>query len=218
MGVLRDLVAWVVAWAQSPWSDMALAVLAFVESSVFPVPPDTLLIPLALARPEHAFWLAALCTAASVVGGLFGYLIGRVGGRPIALRLFGPARVGAAEELYRRYDTWAVFIAAFTPIPYKVFTIAAGVCRLDLGRFTLASVVGRGGRFFLVAGVIFMFGEPIRAFLDSYLELAAALLGALLVGGFVVLHVIQRRHHPRHGSAAVAAGQRPAFGRRPPAP
>lgn len=195
MGLLRDLVQWVLAWAQSPWSDIALGVLAFVESSFFPVPPDTLLIPLAIARPEHAFWLAAICTAGSTLGGLAGYGIGRAGGRPIALRLFGAGRVAVAEALYRRYDTWAVFIAAFTPIPYKVFTIAAGVCRLDLPRFALASIVGRGTRFFLVAGVIYLFGAPIRDFLEHYFELAAAILGILVVAGFAVLHLIQRRHH-----------------------
>lgn len=194
MGLLRDLAQWVLAWAQSPWSDVALAVIAFAESSFFPIPPDTLLIPLALARREHAFWLAALCTAASVLGGLFGYLIGRIGGRPIALRLFGHGRVAVAEALYKRYDTWAVFIAGLTPIPYKVFTVAAGVCVLDVPRFVVASILGRGARFFLVAGVIFVFGEPIRDLLDQYLELAAAALGVLLVAGFAVLHLLQRRH------------------------
>jgi membrane protein YqaA with SNARE-associated domain len=200
MGMVRDLVQWVLAWAQTPWSDAALAALAFAESSFFPVPPDTLLITLALARPEHAFWLAGLCTVASVLGGLFGYLIGRVGGRPLALRLFGQQRVAAAEALYKRYDTWAVFLAGFTPIPYKVFTIAAGVCALDVPRFTLASLLGRGARFFLVAAVIFVFGEPIRHLLERYLELAAAVLGLLIVAGFGALHLIQKRHR----SSAVA--------------
>lgn len=206
MSLLRDVVHWVLAWAQTPWSDLALVVLAFAESSFFPVPPDTLLITLALARPEHAFWLAALCTVASVAGGLFGYLIGKVGGRPVALRLFGPTRVAMAEALYKRYDTWAVFIAGFTPIPYKVFTIAAGVCTLDVRRFALASLLGRGGRFFLVAAVIFVFGEAIRDLLEQYLELAAAVLGTLIVAGFTALHLLQRRHRPARVIPTVADG------------
>lgn len=203
MSLLRDLVQWVLAWAQTPWSDLALVVLAFVESSFFPVPPDTLLITLALARPQDAFWLAALCTVASVLGGLLGYLIGRVGGRPVAIRLFGQARVAMAEALYKRYDTWAVFIAGFTPIPYKVFTIAAGVCALDVRRFALASLLGRGGRFFLVAAVVVVFGDPIRDFLERYLELAAAILGALIVAGFAALHLLQRRQRRAPASPAL---------------
>lgn len=201
--VLHDLAAWVVAWAHTPHASVALAVLAFVESSFFPIPPDVLLISLALIQPDHSFSYALICTAFSVLGGMFGYAIGRYGGRPILERLMSHTKIQAVERYYQRYDVWAVGIAGFTPIPYKVFTISAGTFLLDFKRFILASVVGRGGRFFLVAGLFYFFGEPIGEFVKKSLNMLSVAFAALLVGGFAVIHWWSKRHG--HGSGTPQA-------------
>lgn len=201
MEFVRELASWVVAWASTPYGPIALAVLAFAEASFFPIPPDTLLIPLALARPAFAFGLAALCTLGSVGGGLFGYALGYYGGRPLALRLFGEEKVDFAQRLYQRYDVWAIFVAAFTPIPYKVFTVAAGMCVINTRRFLVASLVGRGARFFLVAGAIYLFGETVQGFIENYFELAVTVFTVLLIGGFALLSAASRRLRRQIGEA-----------------
>lgn len=193
MNLLKDLARWTVSWAATPYASSALFAIAFAESSFFPIPPDLLLIPLCLANPKMALGYAAVCTAGSVLGGMFGFLIGLKGGRPLLLKLFSHQKVALVEAYFRKYDVWAVGIAAFTPIPYKVFTIAAGVFDLDFKRFVLTSVVGRGGRFFLVAGLIMIFGETIRYLLSKYFELAVTLIAIALVGGFYLIHHLGRR-------------------------
>jgi membrane protein YqaA with SNARE-associated domain len=190
---LHSLAAWVIAWAHTPHATTALAVLAFAESSFFPIPPDVLLITLCLINPAQSAWYAAVCTAASVLGGAFGYGIGRYGGRPLLERFVSGEKIRAVERYYKRYDVWAVGIAGFTPIPYKVFTVSAGTFLLDFKRFLLASALGRGGRFFLVAGLFFFFGEPIGGFVKKYLNLLSVLFAVLLVGGFAVMHGWSRR-------------------------
>ncbi len=193
MEIVKQLVEWVVAWANSPYGPAALFVIAFAESSFFPVPPDTLLIPLGIANPSLALLFALVCTVGSVIGGMFGYWIGIKGGRPVALKLFGEDKVMFVQLMYQRYDVWAIFIAAFTPIPYKVFTIAAGVFVLDFKRFVLASIVGRGARFFLVGGAIFLFGDTIQYLIANYFEVAVSAFTLLLIGGFLVLNYVARR-------------------------
>lgn len=193
MNFLKDLARWTVGWAATPFAGSALFGIAFAESSFFPIPPDLLLIPLCLANPKMALGYAAVCTAGSVLGGMFGFLIGLKGGRPLLLKVFSNRKVALVEAYFRKYDVWAVGIAAFTPIPYKVFTIAAGVFDLDFKRFVLTSVVGRGWRFFLVAGLIMIFGETIRYFLSKYFELAVTLIAIALVGGFYLIHHLARR-------------------------
>jgi membrane protein YqaA with SNARE-associated domain len=192
MGMLKDLAHWVLAWADTPYSTVALFVLSFAESSFFPIPPDTLLIALGLMQPHAALFLALIATIGSVLGGILGFGIGRYGGRPVVLKLFGEQKVSNVERLYKRYDVWAVFFAAFTPIPYKVFSISAGVCDLDLKRFALASLLGRGGRFFLVGGLLTVFGDSIQFYLTNYLEVAIIALSLLLVAGFVSLRFVNR--------------------------
>ena len=179
------------AFADKPYGVPALFVVAFVESSFFPIPPDVLLIALALSMPHRAFRFAMWCTIGSVLGGLFGYLIGYAAWgvlEPYMLgRVFSQENFDKAAELYREWDFWAVFVAAFTPIPYKVFTITAGIAKLDLFGFTAASIVGRGARFFLVALVIRLAGERAKLLIDKYFNLATVVGTVLLIGGFLLL-------------------------------
>lgn len=188
---IRVTYDWVLSWADRPGGVWALAGIAFAESSFFPIPPDILLIPLCLAAPKRAFWYAGLCTAASVLGGMAGYAIGllffeSVGGGIIEFYSLGDffSRVG---DLYAQYAAGFVVVAGFTPIPYKVFTIAAGFFEVNFPIFVVASIVGRGGRFFLVAGLLRCFGEPMKDFIDRYFNWLTAALAVLFVGGFVVI-------------------------------
>ena len=188
--MLHDLTDWMLNWAGSPWAPVALILFAFWESSFFPIPPDPLLIGMAVARPELGLVYAGVATAASVAGAALGYLIGARGGRPIVERLFKPDKVQIAERLYQRYDVWAVSAAAFTPIPFKVFTITAGVANLDFKRFMLASALGRGGRFFLVGGLVTIFGESIERWIDQYFEFVTVGFLVLLVAGFLTIRFV----------------------------
>lgn len=193
MEFLRDLVEWTAAWAHSPYGGAALFAVAFAESSFFPIPPDVLMIPLALARTAQALLFAAIATAGSTLGGIFGFFIGDKGGRPLLRRFFNREKVDMVQRYYRRYDVWAVGIAGFTPIPYKLFSISAGAFGLDFKRFLLASFVGRGARFFLVGLVIATFGEPVKAMLDAYFEVAVVAFALLLIGGIYVVNLLARR-------------------------
>lgn len=175
------------AWAASPYALVALFLFSFWDSSFFPLPPDPLLIAMAVARPDMALAYAAVCTVASIMGAVLGYVIGNKGGRPLLERLFSRKKIEAAEGLYQRYDVWAVGAAALTPIPYKVFTITAGVARLDFGRFMAASTLGRGFRFFALGIAIYFFGPSIQNALDEYFELLTAAFLVLLVAGFVAV-------------------------------
>lgn len=190
-GPLRRVYDWVLSWADRPGGPVALTGIAAAESVFFPIPPDVLLIPLSLGRPRRALWFATLCTAGSVIGGALGYLVGsslyHTIGQPI-LELYGYAdqyhRLGG---LYAEHLILTLGTAGFTPIPYKVFTIAAGGFGVPFLAFVIISAVSRGARFFLVAGLIRLFGEPIRAFIERYFNLLTILFVILLVGGFLVV-------------------------------
>lgn len=191
---LRRLYEWVLSWAHNAHAQTALFILAFIESSVFPIPPDVLLIALALGAPTKAFRLALITTVGSVLGGLAGYSIGyglmaSVGQWILDVYQFHQ-QFDRIRELYLQYDVWAVAIAGFTPIPYKIFTIAAGAFEMDVWRFTLASLVSRGARFFLVAGLIFYFGASIKIFIDRYFGALTVAFTVLLVGFFLLLSYI----------------------------
>ena len=193
---LHELSNWVISWSYTPYGAVALGVLAFAESSFFPIPPDVLLIALCLLAPEKSFAYALICSVSSVFGGAFGYGLGRFGGRPLLKRMFSESKIRMVEDCYQRYDVWAVGIAAFTPIPYKVFTIAAGTFLLDLKRFLVASGLGRSGRFFFVGALFFFFGEPIAAFIRSYFNLLSILFVTLLIAGFAFVHFWSRTRMP----------------------
>lgn len=193
-GPLRRLYRWTLGWADRPGGPGALFGIAAAESFFFPIPPDLLLVPLALGRPDRALRFALLCTLGSVAGGVIGYLIGsglyQSVGRPI-LEFYG--YVGQYRELGQLYGDHLVLTlgtAGFTPIPYKVFTIAAGAFEVPFGAFVLVSAASRGARFFLVAGLIRLFGPAIRDFIDRWFNLLTILFAALLIGGFLVLGLL----------------------------
>ncbi len=189
--MLRRLYDWVLHWAETPYSMWALFLLSFAEASFFPIPPDVLLIALAVAKPAKAFRYALVCSVGSIMGGCLGYLIGygfMAGMGQKIVDLYGFAdKVAYIESLYQKYDAWAVGIAGFTPIPYKVFTIAAGMFKIDFLVFVVASFVSRSARFFLVGGLIYVFGPRIQTFIDRYFNLLATAFVILLVLGFVVI-------------------------------
>lgn len=191
---VRWLYEWVLHWAATPYGVPALAILAFAESSFFPVPPDVLLLALCLGAPSRAFYFASICAVSSVVGGVGGYLIGSLVWEQVHefffAYVFAEPVFHRVQEIYRTYDFWAVFAAGFTPIPYKVFTIAAGVFEIDFGRFVLASAVSRSARFFLVAGLIWQFGPPIKNFIDRYFNLLSIVFMVLLIGGFALIRFV----------------------------
>lgn len=192
---IRRLYDWVLSWADTRYGVPALFVLAFTESSFFPIPPDILLIALALSAPSRAFRFAAWCTLASVLGGLFGYFIGyalwAVFEPYLINRVFSQENFDLVTAKYNEYGALAVFIAAFTPIPYKVFTVAAGVAKLNLFGFTGASILGRGGRFFLVALVIRLAGPRAKRWIDEYFNLATIVGTLLLIGGFLLIKALR---------------------------
>lgn len=172
----------------------ALAGVSFAESSVFPIPPDVLLIPMVLARPKAAWLVAAVCTAASVLGGLAGYAIGayffEAFGRDL-LAFYGHLeRFQSFQSRYNEWGAWIVAGAGLTPFPFKIITIASGVTRLDLALFVGASTLARGFRFFLEAGLLWYFGEPIRGFIERRLRWLVTAFFALLLGGFLLARFV----------------------------
>ena len=192
---IRRMYDWVLSWAETPYGVLALFVLSFAESSFFPIPPDVLLIALALSVPAKAFRFAAWCTLASVLGGLFGYLIGYAlwsTFEPYLIpRVFSAESFAYVTGQYNEYGFLAVFIAAFTPIPYKVFTVAAGVAKLNIIGFTGASIVGRGARFFLVAAIIRALGPRAKRWIDEYFNMVTVIGTLLLIGGFLVIRFMR---------------------------
>jgi membrane protein YqaA with SNARE-associated domain len=186
--MLKRLYDWVLGWAERPAGTWALFVLAFCESSFFPIPPDVLLIALAVGSPAKAFRFAWVCSLGSVLGGCLGYFIGwqfmGIIGQPIIdFYGLGP-KVDAIASLYQTYDAWAVSVAGFTPIPYKLFTIAAGAFDVSFPVFVLASAGSRTLRFVLVAGLIHRFGPGIQRFIERYFNSLATVFTMLLIAGF----------------------------------
>ncbi len=189
--MLRSLYDWTLRLAQTPYALWALAAVSFVESSVFPIPPDILLIPMILARPERAFRIAAVCTVASVLGGVAGYGLGAFlleeVGKPV-LAFYGKLDQFAEMALtFNDYGAWAVLFAGVTPFPYKVITIFSGATGLDFWVFTISSVIARGLRFFLIAWLLWKFGPQMREFIERRLGLLATLSIVLLFGGFLAV-------------------------------
>jgi membrane protein YqaA with SNARE-associated domain len=196
--LIGALVDWVVGWAQSPAGATALFVLAFAESSFFPIPPDILLITMAIIKPEMAFTLALICAVGSVLGGMFGYLIGWVGGRPLLHRLFSESKIQVVKRAFEKYEVWAIAVAGFTPVPYKVFTLSAGTFEIPFKPFALVSAVSRSARFFLVAGAIYLWGESVRHLIEKYFNWLSIAFMALLIGGFVLVKYVVDRSHRKH--------------------
>jgi len=214
-GILRRLYHWVLSWAHTPYGTPALFVISFMESSFFPIPPDVLQIALSAEKPKRSFWYAGVSLAGSVLGALLGYMIGMIlwemtqdffysylisrenfatvaGDVKAGIDRLDPryADIPAKIGWYHEYGFAAVFFGAFSPIPYKIFTLAAGVCSIAIPMFIIGSVVGRGLRFFAVASLMFYFGPAIKAWIDKYFNLLAAVFTVLLIGGFVVVKYV----------------------------
>ncbi len=190
MRMLRSTYDWVMGLAARKDAIWVLAAIAFIESSVFPIPPDVLLIPMVLAARDRAWRYAAVCTIASVLGGMLGYAIGMFlfesAGQPL-LEFYGyAAKFDEFRGRYNEWGAWIVFIAGLTPFPYKVITIASGVTELDLAVFTVASVLSRGLRFFIVAALLWWLGPAVREFIEKRLGLMTIVFCVLLLGGFIV--------------------------------
>jgi membrane protein YqaA with SNARE-associated domain len=192
--MIRSLYNWTLSLAHSPYALWALAVVAFIESSVFPIPPDLMMIPMIIAAPRRAFLIAGVATVASVVGGLLGYTIGMFAfdsiGQPI-LKALGKAH--SMEEFSMKFNEmgfWAVLIAGITPFPYKVITIMSGWTAMPLGTFIVTSILARALRFFIIATLLWKYGEPIRAFIEKRLSLVFTVFCIVLVGGFFFVHYL----------------------------
>ena len=202
--LLSRLKAWILQSAALPFAPAILFANAWAEAILFPVPPDLLLIAMCLAATAAgegwlSFVWALICTAGSVTGGVTGYYIGLKGGRPIALKLYSADKINAADKLYEKYGVWAVAIAGFTPVPYCIFTVLSGVLRMKLLSFTIVSIFSRAARFFLVATMIFFFGEPVQKFLEDEKRfgIVTLIFMAGLIGGYVVVHMYSKRHAKR---------------------
>ena len=187
MGWIRELAVWMTALAETSAGPWALFWLSLAEASFFPLPPVLLLLALDVLNPPRSFVFAAICTAGSTVGGMLGYAIGRWGGQPMLRRMVSETGILNIQQRFQQYDVWAVGLAGFTPIPYKVFTIAAGTFQLRFWRFVLVSVFSRGARFFLVSGLVYAFGQQAKELLKQYFNLFTIAFAVLLIGGFVVV-------------------------------
>jgi membrane protein YqaA with SNARE-associated domain len=192
--VIDRIYARTLAMAAHRHAMAAMALISFAESSFFPLPPDFLLVPMTLARPHRAWLIAAICTITSVIGGYVGYAIGYflfdAVGEPLLNFYHAMDKYEAFRSGFAQWGAWIIVLKGLTPIPFKLVTIASGAAQFDLVTFTLASLVSRSLRFFLLAALLRRFGEPIRDFIERRLMLVTSLVAAALVGGFVVLRYL----------------------------
>lgn len=188
---VRALYDWTLSWAEKPQALWALFFLALVESSFFIVPPDVLLLAMCVARPSQSIWYAFVCSLGSVLGGAIGYAIGfwfyDSLGQLIVSTLHLERAFVIVEQKYQENVMLAVLVAAFTPIPYKVFTLAAGFFKVNFFEFMIASLFGRSARFFLVALLLYFFGPAIKEKIEKWFDVFAVLFTVLLIGGFLVI-------------------------------
>ena len=194
---LRKIYEWTLSLAERRLSSLWLGLLSFAEASFFPIPPDVLLIPLCLGKMKKAFKFAFICSIASVLGGVAGYAIGAFAWDELSglffqyIPGFTPEKFDQLKSWYEEWGWPLVFIAGFSPIPYKIFTVASGVLGMALWPFILASAISRSARFFLVAFLLAKFGEPMKEKIDKHFNLLALLFGVLLIGGIVVLKFLK---------------------------
>ena len=195
--LLHGLSEWVLEFAGSDWAVLALCIESFTEAIFFPVPPDPLLVGIAVIQPHLAILLGVLVTVSSVAGAIVGHWIGRRFGRPLLYRLVSMQKVDLADRILRRYGVGAILIAAFTPIPYKVFAISAGALNMDSRAFILASLVGRGVRFISLGALVFFFGESIQVFITENFEVLTVLLALTALVVAVGWSLVHRRRRAR---------------------
>jgi len=190
---LKDLYHWVLHWAYTPYGTPALIILSFAESSFFPIPPDPLLMAMALSRPRHSFLYALFTTLASLAGAVVGYLIGSFLWSTFGDFFFNfvpgftPKVFALVETKYHENAFWAIMTAGFTPIPFKVFTIAAGAVKISWTDFLLGAAVGRSMRFFIVSALLYFLGPRVKIFIERYFNLLSILFVILLIGGFALV-------------------------------
>ncbi|MEG0602196.1 MAG: VTT domain-containing protein [Mucinivorans sp.] len=194
---LRRAYDWTLHWADTRWGALALFLLAFAESSFFPIPPDILLIACCLGLPlksKKVFTYAFICTAGSILGAVAGYGIGMYAWEAASSwfipSIFSQEAFDSVGVMYEQYNFWVVFTAGFTPIPYKLITITAGVFDIQFVMFLFASIIARGARFFLIAWLIMYFGPSIKSFIDKYFNILALTFTVLLIGGFMLFKYI----------------------------
>lgn len=189
MGIITDLISWS-RETFVPLGPAGLFIISFIESSFFPIPPDLILIPLILAEPDLFIFFALIAAAGSVAGSLLGYFIGIKGGRPVLIKLVGLKKTEKAEKYFDKYGDWAILIASFTPVPYKVFTILSGILRHSIRNMFIVSAIGRTARFLMVATIIALWGEAIIIFVEQYLAIFT-LIG--IVAAVLIYWVYYRR-------------------------
>ena len=182
---------WVLMWANTPYAMIALFLIAFAESSFFPIPPDLLLIAMAVSNPKMALVYAAICLAGSTLGGMLGYLIGLKCGKPALRLLIKDEKIEQVHQYFQKYEEWAIGIAGFTPVPYKVFSIGAGVFYVDFKKFVMVTILSRGARFFIVATMLMIFGKQIKSFIDHNFNKLTIAFTVLLLGGFAAMKLIK---------------------------
>ena len=190
-GPLKRLYDYCMEWIAGPYGTWTLFIIAFVESSFFPIPPDVFLIAMCIAAPTRAFKYAAICAAGSVLGGMLGYGLGFWFMESLGQQIISwyglEHKYLSVQDLYQKYDAWAVGTAGFTPLPYKLFTITAGAFEINFITFVVASLISRSARFFLVAAFIWKFGAPVKGFIDRYFNIISIVFMILLIGGFVLV-------------------------------
>jgi len=186
--MLKRLYDWTIRLSESPRAPYALGAVSFAESSFFPIPPDVMLLPMAMAKPQKAWFYAAICTITSVLGGILGYAIGALLYDSVGqwlIKFYGLGdKLDGFRALYQQYGHWIILIKGFTPIPYKLVTIASGLAAYDFFWFVVLSIITRGARFFFLAGILNRYGVPLRRFIEENLALVAIGLLVAIVGGF----------------------------------
>jgi membrane protein YqaA with SNARE-associated domain len=188
MSVLNTLLEWT-QQTLLPLGNGGLFILAFIESSFFPIPPDILLILLVLADPSQTYLYVFICTIGSTLGGMFGYSIGYYLGKPILYKLFKKEKIAKVHRLFEKYEAWAIFIAGFSPIPYKLFTLAGGSLFINFKKFVIASFISRGLRYLIIGTIVMLYGQEVVALIDQYF----ALFTTAVVIVLVVIYLIYKR-------------------------
>ena len=205
LDLLHRMTEWLDGFADSEWSIVVLAVDSFTEAIFNPIPPDPLLIGISLINPGSALWLAGIVTITSVLGAVVGYWLGGKYGRPLLNRFVKKEKVDRVERMFKTYGAWAVLLAAFTPLPFKIFTITAGMLNLNRRSFVLAAIAGRGARFFLIGGLVYFYGDSIQDFISTRFDVIMIVSGgAVLVA--VAAFVIVSRYRKSRANGALRQG------------
>ena len=193
--LLHSLSDWIINFTTSDWAVLILAITSFSESIFFPIPPDPLMLGIGLLQPKLAIWLGILVTITSVLGALVGYWIGNTLGQSLLCRIFPRNKIRKVEDMFHKYGGLAIFISAFTPLPYKLFAISAGALKFNRRKFVMASLIGRGTRFITLGILIYLFGEPIQKFITGNFEVITAIFSFTLITLVIAYAFIKKRYY-----------------------